>query len=457
QRCLVGSEMCIRDRPSRLGTIAASFPADGLELSEIVLPPSTPEELRAAIGYEARREFGPDVASSSILDGRILGPAPPEEEGGPERRRVLLGACRPEARNSVLQASSLAGIHPVVLEPGPLAGLRALFATLPSTGFSAGVIEQTASGSFLAIGAEGGGRLVRSLGTAPDREGGTDDLVRAVRETLVFFRSRSREPLSCLGLIALDPASASGFDPDLAQKLQAALGVPVRPVDPFAGVQDLPAPVRALAADAPRFAVACGLARWWEDGAALNFYPEREERQRALKRRLGRAAIATTLVTVEAALVGLLFLNGLMLKGRADALQAENTRIDQTNRALPAKQADPRLERLLALRSARMEWSPKLAALSEAIPRTLRLTEVEGQVGAGGGGSAAGDRKLDFSGILLDPRADMASVSSFLDGLRSEPGLARDFPKIRLGTLEAGEGEVSQVFRITCEPARKDS
>jgi hypothetical protein len=178
----------------------------------------------------------------------------------------------------------------------------------------------------------------------------------------------------------------------------------------------------------------------------VNLYPEAAEHRRSTQRRLGRTLLVSILVGLEAVLLLLLGLSGILLREQAKNLQAEVDRL--STRAARAAQPDPLVEvarDLLAGRVSRVDWSPKLAALPGAIGPSLVLTEITAQMGEKGRPT-----RFELAGTVRPGASEMEPVTLFVESLRNERSLADDFPVIKLGTLEGGG---SSRFQIHCEAA----
>jgi hypothetical protein len=178
----------------------------------------------------------------------------------------------------------------------------------------------------------------------------------------------------------------------------------------------------------------------------INLYPEAGERRREAGRRVGRTFLVGMLIGLEVVLLLLVGLSGFLLREQAFSLRAEVQRLGE--RAARVSHPSPELEtsrELLAQRAARIDWSPKLAALKQAIVPSLLLTEVTAQVGEKGRPT-----RFELSGTVRAGEGEMEPVSGFLESLRSDRSLADDFPVIKLGNLEGGG---ASRFEIVCEAA----
>jgi hypothetical protein len=176
----------------------------------------------------------------------------------------------------------------------------------------------------------------------------------------------------------------------------------------------------------------------------INLFPEALEKRKEGRRRVGRTLIVSALIGLEAVLLLLVGLSGLLLREQASSLRADVERL--ATRSSRVSQPSPELEitrAMLSTRAGRIDWSPKLAALPRAIDASLLLTEVTAQTGEKGRPT-----RLEITGSIRSEGGGMEPVSRFLESLRSDPFLADDFPVIKLGTIE---GEGAGRFQILCE------
>lgn len=175
----------------------------------------------------------------------------------------------------------------------------------------------------------------------------------------------------------------------------------------------------------------------------INLYPEYESRRRTLRLRAASTAFLFSLLGLEALLVGAIALSGNLLGERIDDLEQNVTRL-QTRLATETRERPElrlALDRL-EIRASRMDWSPKLVALSDHIGEDLALAELQGR--AGGRRDKA---SLVVSGRYRDERATIETVSAYLARLREDPRLNDAFDDISLGNIRGdGRGE----FDLLC-------
>jgi Tfp pilus assembly protein PilN len=182
----------------------------------------------------------------------------------------------------------------------------------------------------------------------------------------------------------------------------------------------------------------------------INLYPEYVERRRVVRQRVGRTALVTVVVALELVLVVALVITGLLLREQAEGLRSDVASLrQQMNRAsVQRPEMDVALQ-MLEIRQGRIDWSPKLASLSQQINRSLRLMELTGQTQAKGR-----DQILEIAGMIRGGGSDMQPVSVFIDSLRADPRISADFPFVRLGNV-GGDG--STRFQVLCGKSKEAS
>jgi hypothetical protein len=179
----------------------------------------------------------------------------------------------------------------------------------------------------------------------------------------------------------------------------------------------------------------------------INLYREYFEKRRRGRQRAVRAGVLTGIIGVGVFFLITLVLSGVLLGERARDLRGEVERLSSHVRAGTRPQSELDLAReTVRIRDARVDWSPKVAALSQQIDSRLQLIQMTGQ-SAGMGRPA----RLSLIGIWQGADTPMEPVSRFMERLRSDPRISQDFPDIELGTVQGGE---SNRFQITCGPAR---
>jgi len=182
----------------------------------------------------------------------------------------------------------------------------------------------------------------------------------------------------------------------------------------------------------------------------INLYPEYVERRRVARERVGRTALVTIVVALELVLVVALAITGLLLREQAGGLGSEVERLQQQIDRVSGQRPEMDIAlQMLEIRRGRIDWSPKLASLSQQIGGSLRLTELTGQTKGRGH-----DTSLELLGVIRTGGADMQPVSVFIDSLRADPRIGADFPSVRLGNLEGGG---SARFQVLCGRGKEAS
>lgn len=182
---------------------------------------------------------------------------------------------------------------------------------------------------------------------------------------------------------------------------------------------------------------------------SINLYPEYAAHRLVARRRVGRAALLAVLLGLQGGLVGALIVSGLMFGEQAASLRAAAERQRAQASLAPATAAEWDLQqRLFSVRTARIDWSPKLAAVSNEILPALRLSGLEGSVAQKGKPA-----RLLVAGVLRDPAAGAEILTNFSDKLRASNPIRSDFPEIALETVASGS---ANEFVVACRSPKKD-
>jgi len=181
----------------------------------------------------------------------------------------------------------------------------------------------------------------------------------------------------------------------------------------------------------------------------ISFYPEYRALVRERRRKRTMFLTLCGFVALEAIAVGTLAVSGALLTEQQRELRRSierlNVRVDQAPIASPTVE---RARELVTLRTKRIDWAPKLEAISGAIPPTLRLEELNGRVAA-----KRTPPELILEGRVKNDVEPLESVSSFLEELRRDSRMTRDYPVIELGALKGREGSE---FEIVCRVKRTE-
>jgi Tfp pilus assembly PilM family ATPase len=257
---------------AQLGRIAVAIGAGEASLREVAIARLEAKELQMALRYEARKHLDLEEMTSPILDAQVLGSAPPEDEGGAERIRVLFAAAPEAQRNFPLSVLSRLGLEPEVIDLEPLAALNELMAhdeVGREPDVAVGLLDIGGAHAALHITARSGGLLTRQIFSraAGENEGGdpisdAKALAGRIQETFTFYRGRYRKDVQHLFV-----SGGGALDERRREILGETLHQPVSPLGPS---DDLMKSARSYPSDAAaptaqRFTVACGLCRWWDD------------------------------------------------------------------------------------------------------------------------------------------------------------------------------------------------
>ncbi len=179
----------------------------------------------------------------------------------------------------------------------------------------------------------------------------------------------------------------------------------------------------------------------------LNLYPEHDSKQHNARVRVARKGILVGLLGLELLVVGSLYLSASLLSDRADQLKEMLPGLQA--RIANYKQAGPELEiarQMLQLRDQRIDWAPKLAAMSEVIPPSLQLERLDGQIDI-----KREPAKLELEGKVIRGGDHLEQVTDFISSLQADSRISTKFPGVRLETLK---GDQSGQFQIVCGSGR---
>lgn len=178
----------------------------------------------------------------------------------------------------------------------------------------------------------------------------------------------------------------------------------------------------------------------------INLYTEREEKRRLARRKAAQTALIAGILGVNALLVAALGFGASLLQERRDALTGEISRLEaMVERGNRDNGALETARELYELRRTRVEWSPLLAGLSDALPQALVLGEIQGQVGRN-----RMRAHLEITGVTRNGESDLGEVSAFVNALRDDPRVTGGFPVVTLGSIRSGSGD----FQVYCDPAK---
>ncbi len=182
----------------------------------------------------------------------------------------------------------------------------------------------------------------------------------------------------------------------------------------------------------------------------INLYPEHLANRQRARQRVARVGLFSLLLAIEALLLVAMAVSSYLLRDQSRTLQTEVQRLEARVAGQPADDAalGPARE-LVGIRRARIDWAPKLAALSETIDPALRIVTIEGTLP-----DKNRPRQLKLTGLSRDESSQREGVARFIDALRADRRIVADFPVIRLGTIQSGE---SSRFEVVGESGGEDS
>ena len=178
----------------------------------------------------------------------------------------------------------------------------------------------------------------------------------------------------------------------------------------------------------------------------INLYPEYADSRKAARGRAASSAVLFGLLGLEVLLVGAIILSDSLLREQVGALRTELPRLEAE--LVQATRERPELDQavdMLDLRSQRVDWSPKLAAIAENLDPSLMLVELDAR-----GITETERTRLNISGQYRNKKANLTTVSAYIEKLRQDPRFLDGFATVDLGNIRSdGAGE----FDLVCKPA----
>lgn len=250
-----------------LGRVAVGLNGQAGSFREVELPPLSEADLRRTLPFEARRHLDIEAMPDPVVDAQILGPGDPDPASGSAQVRVLLAAAPREPRDRLLAALHRAGLEADVVDLQPLAGLNAVLAQqTPAPDKAIALLDVGGRHAAIHVSGPDGALLSRGLGGGPPAAAAelaryAGELTAQIVETLTFYRGRQRREVEMIVL-----AGGGSLVPGLSDALQRDLDIPLRVLDPLAGMAENARGRDEASGREPLFLTACGLCRWW-DGA----------------------------------------------------------------------------------------------------------------------------------------------------------------------------------------------
>ncbi|MBP6874825.1 MAG: pilus assembly protein PilM [Candidatus Eisenbacteria bacterium] len=252
-----------------LGRLAIAMSAEQASVREVTLPELTEAQLAGALRFEARKhlnleQIADEEQGEPVVAFQMLGAVAEAAAGAREMRVLFAGVSR--SRRQVLLEALLAGnLEPDVIDLEALAGLNALFACRVQGDAVLALLDLGAHHASVHVSGRRGGFFSRSLTLAAPsadegREPYAERLRDLLRETLTFYRGRFRRPIAGLYLSGGGAALAG-----LPEALRGQIDGPVEILDPLGEFAAGARTAADAAAHPARFAVACGVCRWWDE------------------------------------------------------------------------------------------------------------------------------------------------------------------------------------------------
>ena len=427
-------------------------------------------DFRSAIKFEAQ-ELIPIPADDAVLAFRILDPdLGPREGGGAPDMRILLAAAHKEMVGRHLDAVRAAGLDPVVVDPVPLAILRAGQAATDGAGrdfrteavVSVGAclttigIRRGGVPCFVRVLATGGDQLSahlaehlampvavaettkRSQGVGADTARAlaeaTAPLVEEIRQTLSFFASQSEDAVIDAVMVAGGGVQAPG----LIEELSASLPYEVLLADPLSGieVEDTSLSGELLTRANPVVLAPLGLALWsfQPESERMSLLPEEVTRARQSRRLLVRSAAAVAGIAVLLVAAGAYRDHQVAVaRASADRYQAEVSSVQAQVAALtPITAYDAAVnQRYLAykaLGATDVDWTALLRQIAQHMPANAVLRNFAvSSVATPTASPAASNTNASSEGTLtmtVSGSGGEALVAAWLRDMAKVPSLA---------------------------------
>jgi len=271
-------------RPEALVAIGRS----AIELRQLQFPPAPDEELPAMVRFQATREF-------NEFDDRWLLDFVPIDRQADGPRTVLATAVAPATVARIEAVCEHAGLkmRRLLLRPCAAASLLAS-ATPASAGSLRLLVELLSEEADLTATIDGKTVYMRTTRVSDDRSA-LPGLLAEIRLTMAAVRNQfTGQEVSSIVLCGEEPVHA-----ELAQGVEANLGMLVELFDPFADIELGPALHASLPEHPGRFAAVLGMlsAELRQTGQAIDFlHPRRRAEPPNRKRQRILAAVAVAVI-----------------------------------------------------------------------------------------------------------------------------------------------------------------
>ena len=139
--------------------------------------------------------------------------------------------------------------------------------------------------------------------------------------------------------------------------------------------------------------------------------------------------------------IGSLSLSAILVSERVSGLkqqmQVQSARLDSKTEQYQVLQS---AKEMLVIRSERIDWAPKLAALSGVISRDLILVQFDGEAARG-----KTEASLELWGEGIQADVQIGVFTELAESLGGHPRYLWDFPDLRLGTVQGGRKQRFQI------------
>ncbi len=431
-----------------LGRVIASVGGAETSMREASLPYMTPEEFRSSLPFEGRKYLSLDNLESPVLDGQIIETVEPDGDT-PGTTLALLAASSMTKRTFVTDVLAECGVEPEVITVEPLARLNSMINLKAPESHdvdrAVALLDLGAKRANLIVAYYGTGLLSREIwrGDQPADTGDAEaayirDIATRTLETLTFYRGRYRREVDAIYL-----TGGSALKEGRAEELGRIMNRDVVMAKPFGEIAGNAVGVESHGASEAMFVTACGLARAEDEGYRINLYPEYADKRSAAKRRTGLTAALAAVAGIQAFVIGSLVLNAQFLDSKIDSVSAELPRLEEYIQTESVPREDLVTAReLVELRRNRVDWAPKLAALSHAVTRNVKLVKLEGRRE-----NADSPATLAINGEAKVDSKQLERVSAFLGRLREDDAFGPSFASITLGNVKA---DINGGFDVNC-------
>lgn len=426
----------------------------------IEMPAIADKQLRSALRYEIG-DLLPIPLDQAVFDFAVLGPGRPKGDGG-QTTQVLVVVAQKDIVWDEIAVAKRAGLRVRAVDASPLALLRAV----PPAETSDALDAVVSLGAHLVVAAIRQGstpRFMRTATVAEDAEApartvagsrfapvpGRDKpeargpgaksgpIIEEVRSSIEFFLSHAQGAV----LERVQLTGGGALTPGLADRLAAALGIPVVPasVAPKCEASTLALSEVQFREASLRWTTAVGLALWGSEGANPSLLPPEIEEKR--RERSTMVLAAAGVVVIAAGL-------GVMSHGRTGAIAKvkQQITVDQHQAAaleaeigklgaFPQAQSDVAARRALGASalSNDIDWVGLDHRIERALPNGVQATSISfmstaasstaSPQGPSASGTTSAGSYVGTVSISAQTTGGLPSVAEFVDNITAVPGV----------------------------------